>query len=389
MYLERALELAEQGRGLTVPNPVVGAVIVMDGQVVGEGFHTAAGQDHAEIVAMKDAARRGVAGLAGATMYVTLEPCCVFGRTPPCVPALLSRGLARVVVGAIDPSPQVNGRGLQQLQTGGVSVDLVDGDLALRAKRQNNGFRKSMVTRLPFVTYKYAMTLDGRVATDNGESKWISSAESRLAVHRMRSWADAVMVGRGTLEADDPLLTARGVECRRQPLRVVLDPGLHIRRDAALVQSAGEGPVLVICGDGVPVERRTETSSWGVEVTTVPESRGEALSARPSDVTAAPGGAVHDSCLAPLAVARILAERGVQNLLLEGGPTLAGAWWAEGLIDKVVAYVSPRIVSGHGSRSPLRGIGAKTVADGVYLREIDVQTSGNDVCVSGYTGEAY
>ena len=365
-YLERALELAESGRGLTAPNPIVGAIVVSEGRVIGEGYHTGAGRDHAEIAAIKDvSARSASARTAGATMYVTLEPCCVYGRTPPCVPALLSAGFARVVVGAIDPSQPVNGKGVQQLREGGIKVDLAEGDVANRCKRQNDGFRKVVVTGLPFVTYKYAMTLDGRVASDTGDSRWISGVESRLAVHRMRSWMDAVMVGAGTLRLDDPTLTAREVECRRQPLRVVVDTDLCLDREAALVRTAGEGPVLIVCGEQVRADRRAEVESWGVEVMAVSAGRTE-----------------------PSAVARLLAARGVQNLLLEGGPTLAGAWWSAGLIDRVIAYISPRLLSGEVLRAPLQGVGSETVAAAVQVRETEVLTIGADVCVSGYVREA-
>jgi diaminohydroxyphosphoribosylaminopyrimidine deaminase/5-amino-6-(5-phosphoribosylamino)uracil reductase len=366
-YLERALELAELGRGLTTPNPIVGAVIVSEGRVVGEGYHTGAGRDHAEIAAIKDAAARSASvSMVGATIYVTLEPCCVYGRTPPCVPALLSAGFARVVVGAIDPSPQVNGKGLQQLRDGGVEVDLAEDALATRCKHQNDGFRKTMATGLPFVTYKYAMTLDGRIATDTGDSRWISGAESRLMVHRMRSVVDVVMVGAGTLRADDPTLTAREVECRRQPLRVVTDPRLCITRDAALVRTVEEGPVLAVCGERVSMDRRAEVESWGVEV-----------------------AAVAGELPVPSAVASLLAARGAQTVLLEGGATLAGSWWSAGFIDRVVAFVSPRLLSGEMLRSPLQGVGSETVAAGVHLRETEVLTVGADVCITGYVREAY
>lgn len=367
-YLERAFELAELARGATNPNPLVGAVIVAEGRIIGEGYHAAAGREHAEIAAIHGVSDSAL--LRGATIYVSLEPCCSYGRTPPCVPALISNGFSRVVVGAIDPSPQVNGRGLELLREAGVAVDLADGDLELRFKRQNNGFRKYVATGLPFVTYKYAMSLDGRVAADGGDSKWISSAESRLEVHRTRGWTDAVMVGSGTLRADDPMLTARGVECFRQPLRVVIDSKLTLKPDAALVRTVDEGPVLAVCVDDVPAERRAEVESWGVETLAIPadDSNG-----RP----------------APSMVARTLGDRGVQSLLLEGGPGLAGAWWSHGLIDKVVAFVSPRLISGETLWSPLRGAGAAQVAESTQLREVEVRSFGNDVCISGYVREAY
>ncbi len=309
--------------------------------------------------------RSAPAQTVGATMYVTLEPCCVYGRTPPCVPALLSAGFARVVVGAVDPSEPVNGRGIQQLRDAGIQVDLAEGELSLRCKRQNDGFRKVSVTGLPFVIYKYAMTLDGRTASDTGDSKWISGTESRLAVHRMRSWVDAIVVGGGTLRADDPTLTAREVECRRQPLRVVVDTDLGVEPDAALVRTIGQGPVLMVCSDRVAERRRAQVRSWGLEVATLPGGRPQ-----------------------PTAVARLLAQRGVQNVLLEGGATLAGAWWSAGLIDRVVAYVSPRLLSGEVLRSPLRGLGSETVAAGVQLLETEVLTLGPDVCISGFLREA-
>jgi len=257
---------------------------------------------------------------------------------------------------------------LRQLREGGVQVDLAQGDLERRCRRQNNGFRKAVVAGLPFVTYKYAMTLDGRIAADSGDSRWISGPESRKAVHAMRARADAVMVGVGTMLADNPLLTAREAPCSRQPLRVVVDPRLVLLRESQLVQSLGEGPVLAVCSTDVSGERIAEVASWGVEVSAVPGEGG-----RPS----------------PTATARMLAARGIQGLLLEGGATLAGAWWEAGLIDQAVVYIAPRLLSGEALRSPLKGPGSKTVRAGVGLQEIEVRTFGEDVCVSGYVTEVY
>lgn len=382
-YMEWALGLAEKGRGRTSPNPLVGAVIVSNGAVLGEGYHTGPGHDHAEVAALKDAMRR--AGLPvghgengclqparelfrEATMYVTLEPCCTYGRTPPCTDALISAGIERVVVAVLDPSPDVNGRGVQMLRAAGVRVDFADDPLALRAKRQNGGMRKSVLQGLPFVTYKYAMTLDGRVAVDSGDSRWISSAESRALVHQWRAWSDAVVVGAGTAAADDPSLTARDVVCARQPVRVVVDAELGLRRDSRLVESVSAGPVLVVCAADTPAARRAEVESWGIETATV------------SRFT--------DGPLDPAAVGRELLSRDVQWVLLEGGPRLAGAWWSAGIIDRVAAFVCPRIASGVENRGPLRGSGALRMEDAVGLREIEVSGVGPDVLVVGYTGEA-
>lgn len=378
-YLERALSLAEKGRGRTSPNPVVGAVIVKDDAIVGEGYHAGPGLHHAEIAAINDALRRkglaeyeagapdGAAGArvvcADATLYVTLEPCCTYGRTPPCTDALIRAAFARVVVGAVDPSPQHNGRGIELLRAAGIRVDLAEGDVAHRAKRQNEGTRKAVIAGLPFVTYKYAMTLDGRLATDSGDSRWISGVESRRLVHQWRAWADAVVVGAGTQAADDPRLTARDVSCERQPVRVVVDPMLRLARTSALVTSVSEGPVVAVCGQEVSDRRRAEVASWGVETAVV--------------------GVVEDG-LDPRDVGRYLASRGVQTVLLEGGPRLAAAWWEAGLVDKVAAFVCPRIAPGVDNRGALQGRGPSSMDGAFTLLEVQVQRVGDDVLVTGY-----
>jgi diaminohydroxyphosphoribosylaminopyrimidine deaminase/5-amino-6-(5-phosphoribosylamino)uracil reductase len=369
-FLERAIALAERGRGLTSPNPLVGAVVVRDGRVVGEGYHAAAGQDHAEIVAMKSAVGDITAGaLEGASVYVSLEPCCHQGRTPPCTKALIRAGVGRVVVAADDPSAWAHGRGLEELREAGLQVDMADGDLNHRARRQNDPFRKSVTRGLPFVTYKYAMTLDGRVATESGDSRWISGEESRRRVHQMRAWADAVLVGAGTLRRDDPRLTAREVSVHRQPLRVVVDPSLGIDRTSALVATVDEGPVLLVCSEAVPRERRAEVGSWGVEVVSV-----AALSEGRPD---------------PEAVARLLVQRNVQSVFMEGGPRLAAAWWDAGLIDRVVAFVAPVVAGGAESPGPLPSCGYPHMDAALRLRDVEIVPSGVDVHIAGYVGEPF
>ncbi len=276
--LERALELAERGRGTTHPNPVVGAVVVRDGEVVGEGWHEQRGGPHAEVVAL------GAAGEAarGATLYVTLEPCSHHGRTPPCVDAVLEAGIACVVAGAIDPHPE-HGGGLDRLRAAGVEVELVD---SFEARAQNEAWRTWVSEKRPFVTYKAAVTLDGRM-TMPGE-RWVSGEESRRLVHELRAASDAVAVGMGTVRADNPGLDARGVDAARQPRRIAF----------------GRGPL--------------------------PEGSGlELLS-----------GSLEDEL-------RRLAEQGVQSLLLEGGPTLAASFFGAGLVDKLMLFVAPKL-SGDG-----------------------------------------
>ncbi len=380
-HLNRALDLAEKGRGCTSPNPVVGAVIVREGKTLGEGWHAGAGLDHAEVAAIRDAlARAGAAGdsleaidwgtvktvCSRATVYVSLEPCCTQGRTPPCTTALISGGFARVVVGALDPTPAVNGRGVRALREAGLQVEVAEGGVNRRARRQNDGLRKSVAQSLPFVTYKYAMTLDGRVCTDSGDSRWVSSAESRAMVHWWRGWSDAVVVGAGTLRVDDPTLTSRGVGCARQPLRVVVDSDCSVAESANLVRSVDDGPVLILCAEDVSRSRLEEVEKWGVSAQVVPRSAGQALD--------------------PMAVCKLLAVRGVQSVLLEGGPRLAGSWWNAGLVDKVAAFVSPKVVSGEMARGPFCGSGAHTMQEAVSLQEVEVAQIGPDVLITGYTG---
>jgi diaminohydroxyphosphoribosylaminopyrimidine deaminase / 5-amino-6-(5-phosphoribosylamino)uracil reductase len=275
-HLERALELAERGRGTTRPNPVVGAVLAHDGDIVGEGWHERAGRPHAEVVALEAAGPRA----RGATLYTSLEPCTHHGRTPPCVEAILTAGVTRVVVGTPDPNPEV--QGIERLTAAGIAVELADGDLAFRARVQNEAWRTWMALGRPFVTYKAAATLDGRMTVPG--SRWVSGEASRRVVHELRAASDAVAVGMGTVRADDPKLTARDVGAERQPRRVAF----------------GRGPL--------------------------PEgSELELLS-----------GPLEDE------LAR-LAREGVQSLLLEGGATLAAAYLAADLVDKLLLFIAPRL----------------------------------------------
>lgn len=383
LMLERAFSLAENGRGRTAPNPLVGAVIVGAGRVQGEGYHVGPGRDHAEIMAIKDAIRRAGVGTAaedgpldqdmaraacaGTTLYVTLEPCCTYGRTPPCTSALVAAGFARVVVGAIDPTPAVNGRGLHILREAGILVDLAEGGLSRRMKRQNEGLRKTVMSGLPFVTYKYAITLDGRTATDSGDSQWISGPESRALVHQWRAWSDAVLVGAGTAEADDPRLTARAVPCTKQPLRVVVGARDRLTRRSALVRTVAEGPVLVIVDHRTTGSRQAELRAWGLEV----EVAGQRA----------------DGLIDPRWVAELLVAREVQTVLLEGGPKLAGAWWEADLIDKVAAFVCPRVAPGLTHRGALAASGPVRMGEALALREVEMTPKGPDMLVTGYTGD--
>jgi diaminohydroxyphosphoribosylaminopyrimidine deaminase/5-amino-6-(5-phosphoribosylamino)uracil reductase len=308
---ERALELAERGRGRTGTRPLVGAVVVRDGEVLGEGWYEEAGVAHAEAKALEQAGARA----RGATLYVTLEPCAHHGRTPPCADAVIAAGVGRVVVGALDPNPKAAG-GVARLRDAGVDVEVLD---SFAARRQNEGWRTWVSTGRPFVTYKAAVTLDGRVTAP--ESRWVTSEQSRRLVHELRAASDAVAVGMGTVRADAPRLDARDVGAKRQPRRLAF----------------GRGPLP----EGSELELRTG-------------SLGEELLALGAD--------------------------GVQTLLLEGGPTLASAFVAAGLVDKLLLFVAPRL-SGTG-RHWLRELGAP-----LSLTRLDAQPVGEDVLLSAYVHE--
>ena len=271
-----------------------------------------------------------------------------------------------MVAAALDPSPQVDGQGLKLLAEAGVTVELAEGTVADRARRQNNGLRKIVTKGLPFVEYKYALTLDGRVASDSGDSKWISSADSRELVHLWRSWADAVVVGTGTLRADDPTLTARGGDCVRQPTRVVVGATVNLEADSNLVLSLSEGPVLAVCARDMATEKREALEALGVETETVETGL--------------------DGHLEPGAVCRALAARGLQTVLLEGGPRLAGAWWAAGMVDKVSAFICPKLAAGERPAGALLSHGVARMDGASILREVEVTQVGPDVLVRGFTG---
>jgi diaminohydroxyphosphoribosylaminopyrimidine deaminase / 5-amino-6-(5-phosphoribosylamino)uracil reductase len=332
-HLKRALELAEGGRGKVSPNPLVGAVVVRDGEVIGEGFHAALGDLHAERAALADCRERGE-DPAGATMYVTLEPCAHEGRQPPCVEAILEAGIARVVIASEDPSEKASGRGPGILRDGGVEVEFAVGEEATAARLLNQPFRKHARTGLPLVALKLAMSLDGRTTTPEGESPWISGPESQELVHRWRAESDAIAVGIGTVLADDPLLTARPdssaasyapirdisrTGTARQPLRVVFDRQARLPLDSQLLQTLDQSSVLVVVSQDADPTRLATLRDAGTE-TVVADSIDAALSD--------------------------LGRRGITSLFLEGGRTLASAFVAAGAIDEARVFVAPVLLGG-------------------------------------------
>ena len=316
-HLRRALELAEGGRGRVSPNPLVGAVVVRGETVIGEGFHAELGGLHAERAVLADCSERGE-DPAGATMYVTLEPCAHEGRQPPCVEAILEAGIGRVVIASDDPSEKTAGKGPEILRDGGVEVAFANGAEATAARRLNQPFRKHARTGLPLVVLKMAMSLDGQTTTAPGDSPWISGPESRDLVHKWRAESDAIAVGIGTVLADDPLLTAR-IDGARQPLRVVFDSQARLPLDSQLMKTLDQAPVLVVTAHDAPAERRSPLGHGGAE----------AIAA--TDIESA---------------LRTLGRRGITSLFLEGGRTLASSFLAAGQIDESRTFIAPVLIGG-------------------------------------------
>ncbi|HET8592259.1 MAG TPA: bifunctional diaminohydroxyphosphoribosylaminopyrimidine deaminase/5-amino-6-(5-phosphoribosylamino)uracil reductase RibD [Solirubrobacterales bacterium] len=356
-HLHRALQLAEGGRGRVSPNPMVGAVLVRGESVIGEGFHAVLGDLHAERAAIEDCRRRGE-DPTGSTLFVTLEPCAHRGRQPPCTEAILDAGIARVVYASEDPTAKAAGRGPGMLRDGGVEVELVTGPEAAAARLLNQAFRKRARTGRPLVTYKAAMTLDGRVASPSGDSRWISNAESRELVHRWRAESDAVAVGIGTALADDPLLTARLEGETSQPTRVVFDSGAQLPLDSALVRSIDEAPLAVVCAPEAASARRDGLERAGVEVIVAPGRT--------------PGARL-------IAALDELGRREVQGLLVEGGPMLAGSLFDAGEIDELRLFVAPILVGAAGARAVLEGEGVARIADGIRPLATEHESVGEDL----------
>jgi len=360
LFMARALKLAELGRGQTSPNPLVGAVVVKNGEIVGEGYHQKAGLPHAEINALREAGERA----RDAVLYVTLEPCCHYGRTPPCTKAIIEAGIREVIVGVTDPNPQVAGKGIRILQESGIRVQL--GVLEEEARRQNEAFFKYIRTKLPFVTLKAAVSLDGKIATVSGDSKWITGEKARQLVHRLRAESDAVLTGIGTVLADDPLLNVRLPGYKgRQPVRVVVDSSLRIPEESQLVQTAAQIPtaVAVIKGN-YSREKRARLEAVGVEVWELPASEGRV------DLKSLLG---------------LLGQKEIMNLLVEGGSSLNAALMEGGLVDKYIIFQAPLLIGGSKAPGVFGGKGFSRIKDCLRLSPVFTERVGGDMMITAYS----
>lgn len=359
-YMRLALRLAARGAGRTAPNPMVGAVLVRDGRVIGRGFHRKAGAPHAEVEAIDAAA---TADITGATLYVTLEPCNHIGRTPPCTEKILEAGIRRVVAAMRDPNPHVSGQGLARLAAAGCEVRLGLGEA--QAARLNEAWLAWLASGRPFVTVKCAATLDGRIATRSGDARWVTGEAARRHVHRLRNASDAILVGIDTVLRDDPQLTTRlpGRRRGKDPLRVVLDRQLRLPIAARLLNCASPAGTVVFCGPEAAIDRRQQLAAAGATVVEVPAC---------------------ENRLALDAVLTHLGGMGIVNLLVEGGASVIGSFLAARRVDKLMLFLAPKLLGGDDGVPICRGQGAVRMADALRLDGMRLRRFGPDILLEGY-----
>lgn len=355
LWLRRALELAERGRGFVEPNPLVGAVLVRDGHLLGAGWHQRFGEAHAEINALANAEEQG----RGATLYVTLEPCCHHGKTPPCTEAILRAGVSRVVAAMADPFPQVAGKGAEQLRAAGIAVEI--GLLETEARRLNAPYLKLLATGRPYVHAKWAMTLDGKICTRAGDSQWISGDASRQRVHLLRGRMDALVAGIGTVLADDPLLTARPPG-PRTPTRIILDSHGRLPPACRLARTIAEAPLLIATGP-LAQSRKHELMGLGAEVLELPLKNG-----RP----------------ALAALLDELGRRRMTNVWIEGGAEVHGSFRDAKEMDETHVFIAPRLLGGAAAKGPVGGEGAAKIGEGLSFADWRMERLGEDVYWHGW-----
>ncbi len=361
-FMWMALDLARQGRGRTSPNPLVGTVVVQDTEVVGTGYHQAAGSPHAEIVALKKAGEKA----KGATLYVNMEPCSHHGRTGPCVEAIIDAGISRVVAAMQDPNPLVSGRGFARLREAGIKVK--EGLLEEKARRLNEVFIKYITTGLPFVGIKVAMSLDGKIGTVSGDSHWITGEKSRQFVHRLRDQSDVIMVGIETVLKDNPRLTTR-VESGegKDPVRVIVDSTARLPFDARVVENPSSAGTILAVTEKAPPEKCRALEERGVEIMTLPAVEGRV------DVTG---------------LMKKLAERDLTTALVEGGGTLNYSLLENGLVDKLFVFIAPLIIGGAGSPTAFAGAGVASLQKAWAVEDIEMKQFERDLLLIGYTAPA-
>ncbi|MFQ5543662.1 MAG: bifunctional diaminohydroxyphosphoribosylaminopyrimidine deaminase/5-amino-6-(5-phosphoribosylamino)uracil reductase RibD [Nitrospiria bacterium] len=355
-YMKRAIHLAFRGRGKTSPNPMVGAVIVKEGEVIGEGYHPAPGKPHAEVLALLKAGNRS----KGATLYTNLEPCCHKNkRTPPCTTDIIQHGIARVVSAMKDPNPQVLGKGFETLRNAGIEV--TEHVMCSEAKELNQAFIKHTTTGRPYVTLKAAMTLDGKIATASGASRWITGEKSIKEVHRLRADVDAVMVGIGTVLADNPMLTLRNIR-GENPLRIVIDPLLKISLHSKILTTLNLAPALLLTTPKAPSEKVLQIEKIGASVILLPEKKGVI----PFDV-----------------ILDYLGKIKIMSLLVEGGAILNGILLRAGWVDRMIIYIAPKLLCGGDAKGVISGAAFSDLSSAIFLDDVNTRRIGEDIRVEG------
>ena len=362
-YMRRAIKLAKKGSGHVNPNPLVGAVIVRDGEIIGEGYHECYGQLHAERNAIANAKKRGNS-LEGSTIYVTLEPCCHYGKTPPCTEAIIEEKIARVVVGSDDPNPLVSGKGFQMLREKGIEV--IPHFLKEECDAMNYVFFHYIRTGTPYVAMKYAMTMDGKIACYTGDSKWVTGEESRAHVQTLRNHYKGIMAGIGTVLADDPMLNCR-IEGGRDPIRIIADSHLRIPMDSQLVRTAGQQPLIVACLPDADEEKAAQLQEKGVEVLRIPGVTTADITEEQKEVISLP------------VLMKELGARKIDGILLEGGGQLNESALQAGIVDRIYCYIAPKIFGGAQAKTPVEGQGLTRAADAWQFNRIGMQEFGQDI----------
>jgi diaminohydroxyphosphoribosylaminopyrimidine deaminase/5-amino-6-(5-phosphoribosylamino)uracil reductase len=362
-FMKMALRLARKGEGYTSPNPMVGAILVREGKIVGKGYHLQPGGAHAEVNAIRNAGKEA----KGSTLYVNLEPCNHFGRTPPCTQAIIEAQIKRVVVAMKDPNPDVQGRGIPFLQAQGIAV--TEGVCEDEARRLNEVFIKYIVTKRPFVTAKCAATLDGRIATKTGDSKWISNEKSRRFVHRLRNAYDAVMVGVSTVLRDDPMLTTR-LSGRRgaDPIRIILDTHLSIPENASVLRVESESDTLIIVG-----ENETFDAKQGEKQAKIEKKRIHILRSP-----------IKNGRIDLDALMDILGKKMISSILIEGGSQVFGSAIADGIVDKIIMFYAPKLLGGDDGVPICRGIGPESMEHSIPVKHVRSRRFGEDIMIEGY-----
>lgn len=358
--MKRAIRLAEKGRGRTSPNPMVGAVLVKDGKVVGEGYHTKAGEAHAEILALREAGGRAI----GSTLYLNLEPCTHYGKTPPCAPEVIEAGVKRILIGMEDPNPLVKGRGIETLKRAGLEVHV--GILEKECRKLNEAFCKYILRKEPFVILKVAATFDGKIATRRGDSKWISNEASRRIVHRFRDQVDGIVVGIGTILKDDPLLTAR-IKKGRDPFRIILDSRLRIPEEAKVIENS-PSKTIIATTEVAPRDKAERLEKKGVRILVLDSKQGR-VNLR--------------SCLSRLG------EMGMMSLMVEGGSQVNGSFLDEGLVDRLLLFLSPKLIGDSKAIGIFGGNGVETLREAIPLKDLKIKKIGEDILIEGYVEKGY